>query len=279
VTSLYASLSATRKPSSKSVESCVGASRKRRKRPVRERIPEHSKAELNDVAIKAQQGDRRAGDQLAEMMRPYVVNIVRQFDRLGDYSRDQQDEIKQCAWVGVWVALEKFDPAENVKFSTLAWWWMRHEMQVWMGHNSRALPLSLRAWKTTKALEEAWDEAHPHKDIYDATEEELAALGVRLPVDKQGKTLGKELMTAKRSSYEIDPDFDAPGFQSAEDDFFEGEDIESLAIDAYLTVEGLMVEGNIDGAEGVAIDFVIKNALPEEVAENMLAAARLRMGL
>jgi DNA-directed RNA polymerase sigma subunit (sigma70/sigma32) len=200
------------------------------------------------------------------MMRPYVIKLVREYDTLGDYTREQSDEIKQAAWVGVWVALAKFDPAKDVKFSTHAWYWARHEVQTYMNQNSRALPLTRHAWRQSKQLEAAWAEAHPGRPIHEASDEEIEALGL-------GIEFAREIIAAKSAPIEVDPEYDAQDDNAVENIVFDS--LEDAALDAVTTIQGLLAEGDEDGAESVAWAFVSDQGLDDEIAANLLAAARL----
>ena len=219
----------------------------------------HTKAELNEVAVLAQGGDLRAKLRLAKMMRPYVVSLVQSYDGTVD-DRADSDDMKAAAWLGVWVALEKFDASKGTKFSSYAYFWMRHELQQWMSKNTTALPLSSRAWKASKALREAWEKAHPGRDFWEATDDELDALEVEI-------SHARELIDAKGTAVELDPDLDARSSQSAEADFFEEEF--DMDADALATMER-MWELDLEEAYQEALAFCDRHDLGTEVADRMM---------
>ena len=236
----------------------------------------HSKEELNTVAIAAQTGDGDALHQLAEMMRPYVISMTRKLDRLGGdgYSREMSDELKQSIWVGVWVALPKFDPDADTKFSSYAYFWMRHEAQDWMAKNSRALPLTRVAWAQSLRLERAFrDRYGDEADIYAASDDELAELLIENPKgggEIQVKHAGA-IFRAKGNSYEFDAEFDGMGqTRSAEE--------EAMALmfdpdeDAIDTLDAMMMASTPDEAMSMAIDYCDRHGFPVEIAEKMMKA-------
>ena len=232
----------------------------------------HTTAELNDVALEAQGGNERAKTKLAEMMRPYVIAMTRQYANSGDYSWEQKDDIKQTAWLGVWLALEGFDSTQ-AKFSTYAHYYMRREVFQWKAKNSRALPLSRRAWEQSLRVEQAYREKHgEHADIFAASDEELANL-VIADTDDKSKTRtvqqAGDIMRAKRASTEIDPDLDVRSNQSAEDEFFEMQDQDA---DALATLEEMMAAPTPDAAMTMALDFCDRHGLPYDIADRMMEA-------
>ena len=236
--------------------------------------PRHTKAQLNAAAVQAASGDKESATLLAEMMRPYVIKMTRTYARMGDYSWEQKDEIKQSIWVGVWVAAGKFDIKQDVKFNTYAHYWMRHEAQDWMAKNSRALPLSRRQWAVSLRLEEAWHKINPERDIFDATDAELSTL-IITDVDDSSKERSipqaGDIIRAKRSSRQFDSEFDSMGESpSAEDAYFEETD--DMEEDALNTVDAMMSADTPDAAYSMALDFIDRHGLPTTVADNMMEA-------
>lgn len=226
--------------------------------------PRHTKEELNQMAVRAQTGDDRAKTTLAKMMRPYVISLVQSFDGTVD-TRADSDDIKGAAWLGVWVALEKFDPDKGTKFSSYAYFWMRHEVQMWMSKNTTALPLSSRAWKASKALREAWEKKHPGRDFWEATDEELEELEVDIPHMR-------ELIDAKGTPSTLDPEIDPElervrSSQSAEGEYLEVE--YDMDTDALETMER-MREMSLEEAHWEAMAFCNRHGLDTRVADRMV---------
>lgn len=207
------------------------------------RIDVHSKEELNEVAMRAKDGDEECLMALAKMMRPYLVAYLRRFK---NYERDQRDEMTQHAWLGVWTALEKFDPDKGVKFSTFAWEWMRHEVMEYISKNSGALPVTRKAWHFALLLDKAYEAKHgPGQDINTATNDEINSL--EISVNREGELVtmtapnAAETIRARKSSYAFDPDagHDAMA-QSAEDEFFSEQTEENEMLEtAYKVAQAL----------------------------------------
>lgn len=233
----------------------------------------HTKDELNRVAVLAQSGDERAKRQLAKMMRPYVVAMTRKYDGLGGagdgYSREDSDDLKQAIWMGVWLALDGFDP-DQAKFNTYAWYYMRREAFQWMAKHSRALPMSRRAWEQSRRLAIAFEDLYPDRDIMDATDEELAELEISDTDDKsKTRTISHagDILRAKQASREIDPELDARSSQSAEADFFE--ERFDMDADALETIER-MRELDLEEAYWEAMAFCNRHDLSTAVADRMM---------
>lgn len=257
--------------------------------------PRHTKEELNDAAIAAQEGGEREAEKLRQMMRPYVVQMTQRYDRLGDYSRHQSDEMKQSIWLGVWLALQNFCPEPHekrtkggppscpgrgkphngkgkvVKFSTFARGYMQREVHQWMAKHSRALPLSRRAWEQSRGIEAAFAEQYPDEDIAKATDEQLAAIEINDPEmrgEKRKVEQAGDILRAKKMAYEIDPELDTRYSDSAESDYFEvAHDADA---DALLTVQHMLDADDDDHAFSIALDFCDRHALDLTVADNMM---------
>jgi hypothetical protein len=249
----------------------------------REYTKHHTKAELNAAAVAAQNGGEDAARVLRDMMRPYVVALTRRLEKTGtgtSYSRGMGAELKQSIWEGVWIALPKFDPDAGTKFSTYAYFWMRHEAQEWMSKNSRALPLPRVAWAQSIRLEEAYRERYPDFDPLDASDEALAALVILDPKGGGERTIphAGDILRAKRNAFEFEGEFAQQGQTgTAETHYFEEvHDTDMDAIDTMNQMTEIAASGDPRAEEealALAYDFVDKHDLPDEVAERMMEEA------
>lgn len=226
------------------------------------RIPKHSKEELNDVAIKAQQGDTRAREELAEMMRPYVVAQMEKVR--GDYTHEQREEMVQAGWVGVFRALPGFDPAAGTKFSTWAFPWIKHELYEWLARNSGSVPMSRKAWNAAKWVEKNIEpETHP-ADYNDATLSEVS-----------GVPSAGAIIRARQAPFAISEDHDSADSRTTEDHIFEEwEDERDRAVVNFV---GLMTDVDIDPdiLESVVWDFATIWDLTDEHVQTILALLEL----
>lgn len=245
----------------------------------------HSKGELNAVAISAQSGDPAAAETLRDMMRPFVVSMTRSLDGAGTgsgYSREMSDELKQTIWEGVWIALSKFDPERGTKFSSYAYFWMRHEAHEWMSKNSRALPLPRVAWAQAIRLEEAYALQYGG-DTSEASDEVLAGLVITDPKGGGERTVphAGDILRAKRNAYSFDPEYDGTGqSEPAEAEYLEeAYDPDMDALETHGAIAEVLADTHDPGAEdaawGMAWDFVDRHGLPDEVAEAMIASAEM----
>ena len=245
----------------------------------------HTKDELNAAAVAAQNGGEAEAQVLRNMMRPYVVAMTRSLDGAGTgtgYSRDMSDDLKQTIWEGVWIALPKFDPDAGTKFSTYAYFWMRHEAQEWMSKNSRALPLPRVAWAQSIRLEEAYRDRYPDLDPLYASDDALAALVILDPKGAGERSIphAGDIMRAKRNAFEFEGEFARQGQTgTAEADYFEeAHDPDMDAIDTMNAMTELATSRDPRAEEeglALAYKFVDRHNLPDEVAERMMEEAGL----
>ena len=84
-------------------------------------IPKLSREEEHELALKAQDGDREAADQLAEANLRYVVAVALQYRRYGIRLGDLIAEGN----LGLMMAVKKFDPHRGTRFVTYAGYWIR----------------------------------------------------------------------------------------------------------------------------------------------------------
>ncbi len=243
----------------------------------------HTKAELNAAAVAAQNGGETEARALRNMMRPYVVAMTRSLERAGtgtSYSRDMSDDLKQSIWEGVWIALPKFDPEAGTKFSSYAYFWMRHEAQEWMSKNSRVLPLPRVAWAQSIRLEEAYRARFGDADPAYASDAALASLTILDPKGGGDRTIphAGDILRAKRNAFEFEGQQGGEKMpETAETHYFEEvHDTDMDAIDTMNQMTEIAASGDPRAEEealALAYKFVDKHDLPDEVAERMMEEA------
>ena len=223
----------------------------------RERIPHHSKKELNDIAVRAQGGDPSAKEKLMEMMRPYVVSQIRRIK--GDYTPDQRREMEQAGYVGVLIALGRFDVSTGVKFSTYAYSWIKGEIDDWMATNSGTFRLPRTAWMQARRVDQELD-----KHFTEASDKEL--------VDAAQTPSAKDILRARQAPYELMPDDHDRETSSTEDEVFEGwEDDRDQAVLDLLDELPYMPK---DDWTYIVDDFCRRWDLDDDAYQNILTIAR-----
>jgi RNA polymerase sigma factor (sigma-70 family) len=90
----------------------------------------------------AQHGDREARDALIEECRPMIASMARLYKGCPAVDRT---ELMQEGMVGVFRALERFDPALRTPFWAYASWWVRQAMQRLVAELGQPVVLSDRA--------------------------------------------------------------------------------------------------------------------------------------
>lgn len=84
-----------------------------------------SREDERDLALRCQQGDERAREELVTRNLPFVVSIARR--SMGRGAR--LDDLIQEGNIGLMRAVEKFDTKKGTRFSTYAVWWIRAYIQ------------------------------------------------------------------------------------------------------------------------------------------------------
>lgn len=146
-------------------------------REVRSGAQPLSRQEESALAERLRDGDAVAAELLITSQLPFITAIARRYSRYGLPLND----LVQEGVVGLMQAIRRFNPAQNVRLSTYAMWWVRaaiqeHVMRSW----------SLVRIGTTAAqkgvffrLRQIATEMRPGREISDAVEERLRRLATR----------------------------------------------------------------------------------------------------
>jgi RNA polymerase primary sigma factor len=84
---------------------------------------------------RAQQGDRRAINELVESNLRFVIQVARQYQGMGL----ELEDLIGFGNVGLFEAAERYDPTKGVKFITFAVWYIRAELQKALNDMSRTV--------------------------------------------------------------------------------------------------------------------------------------------
>ena len=82
------------------------------------------------LALRARQGDTEAREQLILAHLRMVVNIARQYQRLGVEMLD----LIQEGNIGLITAVDQFDPTQGHRLTTLAFYWINKQMQRFLNN-------------------------------------------------------------------------------------------------------------------------------------------------
>jgi RNA polymerase sigma factor (sigma-70 family) len=113
--------------------------------------PETPEPALTELAVRAQRGDRAAGEELVERALPLIQRVA------GRYAgRDvERADLVQEGVLGLLRALRRFDPERGVPFTAYAGWWLRQSMQQAIAEQSRAVRLPTHVLWDIHQLKEA----------------------------------------------------------------------------------------------------------------------------
>lgn len=78
---------------------------------------------------RAQAGDRDAADELLAHNERLVYRVCQKYYRTGATGDSSIDDLMQEGRMGLLRAIEKFELARNIKFSTYATWWIRQRVR------------------------------------------------------------------------------------------------------------------------------------------------------
>ena len=99
--------------------------------------------EETDLARKAQGGDRAAARRMIESNLRLVVFVAKRYQNRGLAMADLVGEGN----LGLFQAVEKFDPERGFRFSTYATWWIRHAIERGLMNQARVVRLPVHVHK------------------------------------------------------------------------------------------------------------------------------------
>ncbi len=102
-------------------------------------IPLLSHEEENELALKAQKGDKQAKDKIVKANLRFVVNVAKKYQ---NYGLDLVDLISEGN-IGLLTAVEKFNPGKGFHFITYAVWWIRQCIMKAVCEKGRAIRLPM----------------------------------------------------------------------------------------------------------------------------------------
>ena len=89
-------------------------------------------AQMDDLLIKAKDGDEAARQSLIEGNLRLVLSVIQKFDKRGE----SPDDLFQVGCVGLIKAIQNFDPTKNVRFSTYGVPMIAGEVRRYLRDNS-----------------------------------------------------------------------------------------------------------------------------------------------
>ena len=97
------------------------------------KIPLLTPEQEYEVALKAQEGDEEAVEQLVESNLRFVISVAKMYTR----EAATMEDLIQVGNIGLVESARKFDPSKGFKFISYAVWHIRKEMIKYLGDNSR----------------------------------------------------------------------------------------------------------------------------------------------
>ena len=103
------------------------------------KIPMISHEEEYELALKAQQGDKKAREKLINSNLRFVVTVAKKYQGQGLPLEDLINEGN----IGLLTAIDKFEPDKGYHFISYAVWWIRQSIMKAVCEKSRAVRLPL----------------------------------------------------------------------------------------------------------------------------------------
>ena len=145
---------------------------------------------------RAHKGDADAKNKLMEMNLRLVIPTAKRFQRPGMELMDLIEEGN----LGLWQAIEKFDPSKGYRFSTYALYWIEQYIRKYIEEQSGAIKIPSHAWGNLKRWFRAWNELKEANgrdpSLREMAEElDLTARQVKSIMDTLGAAKGVDSLT------------------------------------------------------------------------------------
>lgn len=115
---------------------------------------EIDREEMTRLWKKAKKGDRKAKNRIMEINLRLVVPTAKRFLRPGMELMDLIEEGN----LGLWQAIEKFEPEKGYRFSTYAVYWIEQYIRKYIEEQSGSIKIPSHAWGNLKRWFRAWNE-------------------------------------------------------------------------------------------------------------------------
>ena len=156
------------------------------------KIPMISHEEEYELALKAQQGDKKAREKLINSNLRFVVTVAKKYQGQGLPLEDLINEGN----IGLLTAIDKFEPDKGYHFISYAVWWIRQSIMKAVCEKSRAVRLPLnranelfQIQKIQKAL------IHDSGSTYVSVEEIADASGLEADLVKDLLAVSREMVS------------------------------------------------------------------------------------
>ena len=134
-----------------------------------------SREEESVLAARLREGDAAAADRLVTSHLPFITAIARRYSRYGLPIND----LVQEGVVGLMQALGRFNPAQNVRLSTYAVWWIRAAIQDHVVRSWSVVRIGTTAAQKTVFFRLRRIATESGREFGDAVEERLRRLAAR----------------------------------------------------------------------------------------------------
>ena len=135
------------------------------------KIPMISHEEEYELALKAQQGDKKAREKLINSNLRFVVTVAKKYQGQGLPLEDLINEGN----IGLLTAIDKFEPDKGYHFISYAVWWIRQSITRSIADQSRTIRIPVHLHENMLKIRRAkgeWMKNHP----YEATPTDLAEM-------------------------------------------------------------------------------------------------------
>lgn len=155
------------------------------------KIPLLSREEENELALKAQKGDKAAKNKIVTANLRFVVNVAKNYQNHG---LDLTDLISEGN-IGLMTAIEKFDISKGYHFISYAVWWIRQSILKAVCEKSRAIRLPLNRANELVQIEHARKSVHGKKTEQQEFEEVAAMLNMSANHVREMVNISREMVS------------------------------------------------------------------------------------
>lgn len=158
---------------------------------------EMNREEMSALWKQIKKGDKEAKNKMMEINLRLVIPTAKRFQRPGMELMDLIEEGN----LGLWQAIEKFQPEKGYRFSTYAVYWIEQYIRKYIEEQSGAIKIPSHAWGNLKRWFKAWSNLREENGrdpslTEMAAELDLSARQVKAIMDTLSAATGVESLTA-----------------------------------------------------------------------------------
>lgn len=105
------------------------------------------------LVLLAQNGDKKAQDELIISMAPLINSSVKKFIKDYSLSHDMYEDLVNEGYISIVSAIKKYNPDKKTQFWTYSYFWIKQQLQRYIARNKNTISTPFAAAQIVKTLD------------------------------------------------------------------------------------------------------------------------------